>query len=334
MALRALIAIVIVSVLAWSGYWFAFSGVHRSAVEDLVIRLRAQGKPAQYSGIRVQGFPNRFDTTIEAPSYFDPDLGLSWQAEFLQILSLSYRPYRMILAWPERQIFGIGRETVQLESENLRASLSLRNMGKPELDTFIAESGPVRLSGSSGWQSRFSEMLLAVRRAGGDGSRIEFGARASHLPDALETMPGGWIESLLGNLSSMEISLALEFDGPVTQESCAAGRTRLTGIEISESWLRWEDAQLDFSGQLTVADGKISGRLTIGAGEPGFMALVPKIPKENSGLPFTWSQIEFVAFVIHALPADWHDIHFRDGMLVYKDTPVTPVPEIRICADA
>ncbi len=335
MALRILIAAAAASVLAWSGFWFFFSGVHRSAVENLASGLRSQGKFADYADIRVQGFPNRFDTTVRQPAYFDPDSGFSWNAEFFQILSLSYQPHRMILAWPRRQTIAVAGEQIEIQSDKMRASLSLQGISKPDLSAFIAESGPLRLAGSSGWQSRFSEALLAVRRIGDAGDKIEFGARAAHLPDVFEgAEPGGWLDSLLSGFSSLEIALILDFDGPYSRELCAAGRTHLENIRISESSLRWKDGRLAVSGQLAVSGGRVSGTVTIDPGRPGFAALASKFPEESGMFPFSRRNMKAAALLLDTFSRGPIETRLRDGKLFYRDMPLLAVPEIRICPAA
>ena len=90
--MRTLLAIVILAALAWSGWWFVQSTARDRAMEAWLADRRAAGWVAEAEDVRVRGFPNRVDTVITELSLSDPDAGWAWQADGLQVLSLSYKP--------------------------------------------------------------------------------------------------------------------------------------------------------------------------------------------------------------------------------------------------
>lgn len=337
MKLRILIGVVVACILLWSGYWFYGKHIHQSGIENLSLSLRNAGKFLDYDDIQTTGFPNRFDTTIKQPSFIDPNFPLSWSTEFLQILSLSYQPYRLIVVWPEQQIINIGNEQIEVNAKGLRASLSLRQTEEMDFDNVIVESDPIQLSGSSGWNHRFSKFLLAMRHKDPleQQNAIEISARAVHLPATNENLDppsiNNWSQLLLNNLTDLRLDVSLGFSGAFTGQECAAGLIELQQIDLAESVLKWKRGQLTVNGQLNIADGKPSGTLTLDAGKRGFADLFGNFDTPTHLLTFSPQAIKSAEFFLDTFTDGQIRVQIEGGKLIYKGITISDIPELRIC---
>lgn len=337
MKFRILIGVIVTCILLWSGYWFYGKHIHQSKIENLSFRLQSADKFLDYDNIHTTGFPNRFDTTIKQPTFIDPHFPLSWKAEFLQILSLSYQPYRLIVVWPQQQTIHIGNERIEVNAEGLRASLSLRQSDKMDFDNVIVESDSIQLSGSNGWNHRFSKLLLAMRHKEPleHQNAIEIAARAVHLPAASGNLAppsiNNWPQLLLNNLTNLNLAISLGFSGSFTGQECAAGSIELQQIDIAESVLKWKRGQLMVNGQLNIADGKPSGTLTLDAGKRGFANLFGNFDTPTHFLPFSAQAIQSAAFFLDTFTDGQIRVQIKEGKLIYKGIAISDIPELRIC---
>ena len=82
--MRALLGLVVVAFLGWSGWWWVASGAARKGTETAVASLRAQGWDAAYADLTVAGYPNRIDLTATAPRLAPPGAGWGWGVEFTE----------------------------------------------------------------------------------------------------------------------------------------------------------------------------------------------------------------------------------------------------------
>ena len=272
--MRILIGAVAVAAALWSGYWFYGRSAYRTAVEGLITDLRAQGIAVSHGGVSIRGFPNRFDTTISAPRIADPSRGLSWHAPFLQVMALSYQPYRLVIVWPGSQRIETPGGTIAVTAEDMRASLALHYDGEPQLGTFIVEAGEARISGSSGWASRFADILAAVRHQEGTESGYEIAVRFSHHPGAASPPANVAAAALMGDLTSVDADLTAVLDRPIGPDSCKDHGIKVNSVHITSASLRWRRASIRLTGRLEAADGRFSGALAIEADSSGLTQLI------------------------------------------------------------
>ena len=319
--MRVLIGVVATAVLLWSGYWFYGRSVNRTAVESLIADLRAQGVDASHEGISIRGFPNRFDTTISAPLIADQERRLSWQAPFLQLLALSYQPYRFVIVWPERQRIETPGETIDIVSEDMRASLSLHYDGEPQLGTFIVEAGETRMSGSSGWTGRFSDILAAVRRREGTASSYEIAVRFRRHPGAATPPANAVAAALVGDLTSIDAELTAVLDRPIAASSCKNRGIQFRSVDISSASVRWRHSSLRLSGRLDVVDGKFSGSLAINPGSAGLKRLVSSLLNSPGA--------GFLAILAAGL-----SVEVENGIATFAKAPLFALPDARLCQPA
>lgn len=112
-----LLAVAVLATLGWGGYWFAGA----RAMDHAVTRV-LQGNPAVSAASHsLQGFPNRFDLTLDAPQVAQG--GLRWRAPFVQFFALSYRLNHVIAVFAQDQQFDIEGREFSLHTQDMRASL-------------------------------------------------------------------------------------------------------------------------------------------------------------------------------------------------------------------
>ncbi len=142
--MRILIALVLIAAIGWSGYWFYGARSLRGAIRAEIADLRAAGVSVETQSISVTGFPNRFDTMVDAPRLAWPS-GLSWSAPFLQVFALSYRPNQVIAALPPTQSISGRFGEATIETGRARASGLFRNDGDLTLDHANLVADEVRI---------------------------------------------------------------------------------------------------------------------------------------------------------------------------------------------
>ena len=148
--------------LLWSGWWWYGSTAEERAVAAWI--GRTDGVSARV--VSTTGFPNRFDTTVTEPEIRGDRL--DWSTGFVQILRLSYRPGRYILAFDTAQRIDTVDQILTFESDQARASVARDDDGARS--SFVIDA-PV-LTSSAGWSAGAKALLFATRPSG-DGT--EFG---------------------------------------------------------------------------------------------------------------------------------------------------------------
>ncbi|MDZ4134328.1 MAG: DUF2125 domain-containing protein, partial [Paracoccaceae bacterium] len=103
--MRVLLAVVLGLAMLWGGYWFVGARALEQGGAAWFADQTAQGRIAMRDSFGVRGFPNRFDLTVEGLRLADPATGYGWQAPFVQIFSLTYKPWHIIAALPPEQQF-------------------------------------------------------------------------------------------------------------------------------------------------------------------------------------------------------------------------------------
>lgn len=167
--MRLILAAVLIAAAAWSGFWWFGA---RSEAADLRDWFEAQDG-ASFASLETTGFPNRFDTTIDAPRLESGDV--RWSAPFVQTLRLSYRPDHYILALADTQRLELPAERIGIETDSAQASVVFAN-GMLDHTAFVFDEP--RFSGASGWNAAAARALFATRRTGED---IEIGLQIDEL---------------------------------------------------------------------------------------------------------------------------------------------------------
>lgn len=155
-----LFGLAVAATILWGGYWFIGA---RALEHGAGQALETPGAPLTAQGHRVRGFPNRFDLTLTEPRLRLE--GFGWEAPFVQVFALSYRPHHVIVVFPPDQRLSLPDGThAVIGARDMRASLVMRPTDNLSLEraALVAEAPVVTLPG----QRLSAEMLrLALRPA-------------------------------------------------------------------------------------------------------------------------------------------------------------------------
>ena len=246
--MKRLISLVLIAALGWSGYWFWQAHIARQAVTGWFEDRRADGWQAEYDALRVRGFPNRIDVTLDAPRLSDPDRGVAWQAPFLQVLRLSYRQGHEIVVFPDAQQLTLPSGEWDITSDGLRASVV--HEGDGILMRANAEAEVLNLNGPER-SLALAGMTAAIAQLGGQPYQYRIGLGANALAGQ------GTGEGLL-------VEAIVDFDGPWNIGDGA--RPRPEEIELRLAQYETEGMALRLTGTLDLdPDGIPEGELTLQA---------------------------------------------------------------------
>lgn len=256
---------VLVAVLAalYGGYWF----IGRAAVEigatSFLSQLEQDGWTVSYSDLSTTGFPSRFDTSVRDVSLTDPANGVTWATPLFQAFTLSYRPTRVIAAWPEQQVITLPGDRFVITADGLRASAAVNARLSLPLDAVTLESGAMQIDSDRGYHVALDRLLLAFRGAGPGPADYDFFTEASGIVPPAELIalidPTG---ALPPALDVLRIDSHVVLDQPIDRN--LRGQVRTTALTLREARVTWGELDLSGTGSLTIApDGTPEGSIAL-----------------------------------------------------------------------
>jgi hypothetical protein len=249
-----LIVVTLLLAAGWGGFWFWQAAQTRAGISEWFEARAEAGWQAEYDAIRLRGFPSRLDVTIEAPRLRDPQSGLGWQAPFLQILGLTYRPGHHILAFAEEQRVTTPEGEIRVSAEGLRASVVQDAEGG--LLRLNAEARLLNLAGPE------TALALAGVRAA---LHREAEPRQQRLALQADQVAGREGALTDGGMEALALQAGLRFAEPLTLDSLPA-LPRPEEIDLTRAGYAVEGLSLQASGRLAVDErGRLDGRVTLRA---------------------------------------------------------------------
>ncbi|WP_323005955.1 DUF2125 domain-containing protein [Pseudorhodobacter sp.] len=249
--MRWLTGLIVVLGCLWGGYWFVGKRGFEAAARGGFETLRASGKLATNSGLEVHGFPNRFDLTVTEPRFADPATGFAWQAPFLQILSLSYKPWHLIAAFPTEQRLALPPESMVIRAAKLQASVISKPQSLLPLDRLTLVGEALEIMGDSGWTVKAEAVQFATRL---DESRTdwhELGLNLSNLiPDArLMALFDGVLPA---QVEMIRVDAHLGFTAPIDRMALAT-QPQIAALELDDLRVDWGTMHVTAKGRM-IAD--------------------------------------------------------------------------------
>ena len=162
--LRILILISTLAATTWGGVWMLKSRAWQADLTTWMEDRRAEGWQADWGEVTVRGFPNRLDTTITDVALADTQAGWAWNAPFVQLFSLAYRPQEVIVALPNDTVLQTPQNRYRLHGDDIRASLSLDREADLALERLTAVLEGVGLARDGG-----NVLQDRLRQAGAQG---------------------------------------------------------------------------------------------------------------------------------------------------------------------
>lgn len=259
--MRGLLWIAVLAIAGWSGWWWFASDTALKTAQGWFAARQAEGWQAEHGGIDVQGYPNRIDLTIERPAIAPPGGPWGWQAPFVQILSLSYKPWHLIAAFAPEQRLDTPAGPVLLTADKAQASLVLVPGADLALDRFQFVAEGLGLSGLV--DGRAAHLSLATRPAVGLALAHDLGIEARDIapsPAFLSRLPPGTVPA---QAALVRLDATLTLSAGLDRH---AGRTRpaLTRVILREARVDWGEIRAFVSGDLVPdAAGFAAGRLDL-----------------------------------------------------------------------
>ncbi len=253
----------------YAAYWVLGAQAARMALPAWAEERRAEGWQVEWQDLRLRGFPSRFDTTLEAPAFADPGTGWAWQAPFLQVFALSYRPGHVIVVWPETQRLDTVDGSYAVATEDMRASLVVRPTTELPIQrgTVVIEGlrieapeGPVaarrvqlslRETPEASAPHTYDLALLAEGLAPGEAVTDQLGPEATALPRALERVSG---------------DATVTFDAPWDRDALEERRPQPRQVTLRDARAVWGALELRLAGELDIDEaGRPTGEIAVQA---------------------------------------------------------------------
>ena len=218
------------------------------------------------------GFPNRFDLTVDGLKLADPASGMAWEAPFLQVFAMTWKPWHVIAAFAPEQTVALPDQTIGITSDGLMASFRAR----PSTDLPLAE---VRLAGTSlglasqlGWTLGLGEFSVGLRSdeaLGPAGYELGFDL-APLTPDPAfvaainaVTIPDLPPSDLPDAMESLWGSVYLTLSAPLDRHAGEA-KPYLTRVEVNQFNFAWGKLAASAKGIVEADDlGFAAGEITI-----------------------------------------------------------------------
>lgn len=263
--MKRLLVVIVVAAIGWSGYWFIGSAGVKAGFSAWFSARQAEGWQADVSDISVVGYPNRFDTTFTDLALADPDTGVAWQAPFLQLFALSYKPNHVIAVWPNAQTFAFPDQTVQVTSDDMKASLVLGADTSLPLERANISIDALAVKSSADWQLESKTLRLALHKQPEQENTYRFAISAQGFtPPVAYDLPSG--QSLPKALRAVEADLTAGFNTPWDRHALEDARPQLTWIDIKMAQIAWGNLELNAAGKVTVdSEGYPIGEITLRA---------------------------------------------------------------------
>ncbi len=329
--MRRLTILVLALSAIYSGYWFiGAAAVERTATAQIA-QMRLDGWTLDYETLNTQGYPSRFDTTLTTFNVSPPSGDLAWQAPFLQVLSLSYKPNEVILALPDRQELTLGGVPLTLTSDGLRASATVAANTDLDLTRFTAQVGPMRADSAAGTVFSVANALVALRAA--KDTPLLYAAfadiNALAVPVSLRQMldPAG---NFPATLSQMTVDASITTDRKLDRTVLTdLRRPQIDALKLNGMTLAWGALSLRGKGEVTIdRAGLPTGQFTFEAQNWREMVQMAV----NAGLieQGVSDTLENMGAILAggsnslSLP-----VSFQNGLMLVGPVPVGPAPRFR-----
>jgi hypothetical protein len=280
--MRKLMVLIVLLTAVWSGYWIVGSNAIRQAAEDFFANAAAQGLVAEKTALTVQGFPNRFDLQVDGLRLVDPETGTAWEAPFVQVFAMTWKPWHIIAALPPTQQVLLPDQAITLTSDGLRASVRTKPATDLPLAAVIAESGALSATSTAGWTMGAAKAVVSISadeevpNAGDAANAYVLALDVTELapdPKAIEKIVAE--AGLPPTVAVIKVLATATLSAPLDRFA-ADTNPRLTALDLSDSVITWGDLSVTAKGVITPDDqGYASGRIEVAV--TNYQRLVPAL---------------------------------------------------------
>ena len=330
--MKRLLIVIVVAALGWSAYWFVGATGVKSGFRQWFDARATEGWQAETRDITVNGFPNRFDTTLTDVALADPATGVAWNAPFFQVLALSYKPNHVIAVWPDTQTLAFPDQSVRITSADMKASLVLGAATTLPLERSNFSAEMLTMSSSADWSLSADSLRLALHRQDGGDNTYRFALSATGFaPPVASRLPS--TRSLPRTLRTVEADILAGFDAPWDRAAIEDARPQPTRIEIKGMTLAWGDLELQAAGKVDIDSvGYPTGQITIRATNWREIIAVTRDSGQVAApvLDAIEQGLELLAGMSGNPKALDIPLNFKNGATRIGPVPIAPAPILRL----
>lgn len=263
--MKRLLTVIVVAALGWSAYWFIGSTGVKTGFSAWFEQRRTEGWLAEFTDISVSGFPNRFDATLTDVALADPDTGVAWEAPFLQVFALSYKPNHVIAIWPNKQTLAYPDQRIGLSSKDMKASLVTGASASLPLERLNLAVEDLQMASDADWQLSAQSLNLALLNQPDKENTYRLAMKSVGLAPPVAFKLGGKPD-LPNTLRTVEADVQVTFTAPLDRHVIETARPQPVWIDLSRVQIAWGDLELEAAGKVDVdAKGNPNGDITIRA---------------------------------------------------------------------
>lgn len=258
--MRVLIWITVIAAALWSGMWFVASSGIRKGTESWFAEQAARGVTAEKSSLVVQGFPSRVDVTVSDLVLADPAQGTGWRTPFVQVFSMSWKPWHLIAALPTGQVVTLPGQDIALDGEGMLASVELHPGLSLALDKTRLEAKSVRLISTAGWSFGADQLFAATEEDPSLENTHRLGLKLQGItPDPVLAAASG----LPARAELLHLDAYASFTAPLDRHA-GQSNPRLSVLDLREARLDWGSLKITAGGRMAAgADGLAEGAVEV-----------------------------------------------------------------------
>lgn len=253
--MRALVWVLVAAAVTWGGYWFVGARALENGAQAWFQDQAGAGWLAERSSLSVSGFPNRFDLTVNDLRLADPETGFGWTAPFVQVLSLSYKPWHVIAALPNLQQVQTPEQDLSVASDRLQGSIVVVPGTNLILDRVTLVGDALRITSDLGWTVGVDTLRFATKQAAPGGTMHEIGVELLGLmPDARITSA---LPQLPGKLDRLHLDAVVTLTAPLDRNA-GKSRPQALQIDLKDLQLAWGPLVLTGTGSVQSGSGGLA----------------------------------------------------------------------------
>ena len=265
--MRRLIWLCLVCATIWCLWWAGASAFLRGGVENWISARASEGWRAEVQDIEGGGFPDTLVTTLIAPSFFDPQTGVSLNASSLRFEAKAW--------WPGYAKVLLPQDTIQLSNPDGQfdilmsdglLKMDLKPGTKLQVQQLAWTAGPWgATSGADALVSADTLNLSMLQADAKESYSFEVSAqslRPGDIPRRRLAIPDDWPIAL----DTLKLNMDVRFDRPWDLRSLEERRPQPRRIDLHLAEAAWGDVQLNIAAHLDVDEnGTASGDLSLQA---------------------------------------------------------------------
>ncbi|SDC97229.1 DUF2125 domain-containing protein [Ruegeria marina] len=327
-----LVRVALLAAALWSGYWAVAGFGLRGSVTGWFSVQAERGWQAEYSDIRLSGFPFRHRITIDAPALADPSTGTAWRADRLALESPAIWPGRQTLHFPETaQRLSYYDHTLVIEAEAMRADLNLAPGNALTLQSMALTSGEWSVSrGAEVLADADALSLSMVQQDAPEHYRIHAEAPDFSPGKDMRRLLGG-SEQLPRSFDRLELDLNVAFDKPWDRSALEQSRPQPRVIDLKLAEAVWGELRLFAAGKVTVDEyGVPTGEVALKA--ENWREMV-NMAQQSGALPARAAEpLTRVLNMLAGLGGNPEaldlELGFRGGYVTLGPIPLGPAPRL------